>query len=60
MVIRRAVAAVVLMLVGLAAAVASSASAQPVPASHQFTPNDPSWVRRTMSRGSLVRWTIRA
>jgi len=45
MFIRRVVAAVVLMLVGVAVGVASPASAQPIPASHQFTPSDPSWVR---------------
>ncbi|WP_146097613.1 hypothetical protein [Nocardia nova] len=45
MFIRRAVAAVVLVLMGLGLGGAVPASAQPIPASHQFTPNDPSWVR---------------
>ncbi|MFF0497169.1 hypothetical protein ACFYU5_12240 [Nocardia aobensis] len=40
-----AVAAVVFLLVGLSVGVAAPASAQPIPASHQFTPNDPSWFR---------------
>lgn len=43
MFIRRAVTAVALVLMGLGVAV--PASAQPIPASHHFTPGAPSWVR---------------
>lgn len=57
MFIRRAVTAVALVLMGLGVAV--PASAQPIPASHHFTPAPRRGSGRIMSRGSPVRWPLR-